>query len=116
MAKLEVLISDLRLRQAPSLTGKVLGYAKKGIHTFTDMTKANGYIWYHIEDGYVAAVSGSIKEIKDDQPLPTPSKKDLTKDQVYVGNFTLNIRSKASTSGSKVGTCEKNSYYNVLDK
>ena len=33
-----------------------------------------------------------------------------------VGDITLNIRSNPTTSSTKVGTCEKNSYYNVLEK
>lgn len=111
MAKLEVLITDLRLREKPSLSGKVLGFATKGVHEYTGTTKADGYTWYNIKEGYIAAVSGAIKEVSE-KVSPVP--KDLTKDQVYVSNFVLNIRNKPSTSGSKVGTCEKNSYYNVL--
>lgn len=112
MSRLEVLISDLRLRKTPSLKGSILGYAKKGIHTYIDTKTADGFKWYHIDDGYVAEVKDAIKVLGDVGPVP----RDTTKDQIYVGDFVLNMRSKPTTSASKVGSCEKNSYYNVLDK
>ena len=44
MTKLEVLISNLRLRKSPSLNGQSLGFVTKGIHTYTDTKNADGYL------------------------------------------------------------------------
>lgn len=106
--KINIKITNLRLRDFYNTNSKVLGYAKKGIHEATE-TKLNGYLWYHIEDGWVANVDYCIEEIK----TPVPTKQDSTKDQLYIPDVLVNIRKESNTSSEKLGTFEKNSYYDV---
>lgn len=44
----------LRARTEPSLKGKVLGYVNKGIYNVGESVRADGYIWYKIEDFWCA--------------------------------------------------------------
>jgi hypothetical protein len=44
----------LRARKEPSLKGEVLGYVNKGIYNVGESVRADGYIWYKIEDFWCA--------------------------------------------------------------
>lgn len=44
----------LRARTEPNLKGKVLGYVNKGIYNVGESVRADGYIWYKIEDFWCA--------------------------------------------------------------
>lgn len=104
----------LRIRKRPSLSADVVGFADKGTYLYKDTTTADGYKWYQIDNEmWVAGVDG-VEEVSD-WVAPTPVKKNSKKDQVYIGDFILRIRSSYSTSSEKMGVCEKNSYYNVLE-
>lgn len=112
MAKqIKILIDSLRLRETPSLSGKILGYAEKGVHSYSDVVSVPPYFWYHIENGYVANVQGAVIELT----LPEPATEDSSRDQVYVSDIALSIRSKPTTSSDRLGICARNSYYDVLD-
>lgn len=43
MKQIKILIDTLRLRETPSLTGSILGYAEKGIHNYTDVVSVPPY-------------------------------------------------------------------------
>lgn len=110
MKQIKILIDTLRLRETPSLTGSILGYAEKGIHNYTDVVSVPPYFWYHIENGYVANVDGAVVELT----LPEPAEEDHNHDQVYIGDVALSIRAQATTSSERLGICVRNSYYDVL--
>lgn len=44
----------LRARTEPNLKGKVLGYVNKGIYNVGESVRADGYIWYKIDDFWCA--------------------------------------------------------------
>jgi hypothetical protein len=44
----------LRARTEPNLKGTVLGYVNKGIYNVGESVRADGYIWYKIEDFWCA--------------------------------------------------------------
>lgn len=44
----------LRARKEPNLKGEVLGYVNKGIYNVKEFVRADGYIWYKIEDFWCA--------------------------------------------------------------
>lgn len=44
----------LRARTEPNLKGKVLGYVNKGIYNVGESVRADGYIWYKIDDIWCA--------------------------------------------------------------
>lgn len=44
----------LRARTEPSLKAKVLGYVNRGIYNVGESVRADGYIWYKIEDFWCA--------------------------------------------------------------
>jgi len=112
MAKqIKILIDSLRLRETPSLSGRILGYAEKGVHSYSDVVSVPPYFWYHIENGYVANVQGAVIELT----LPEPATEDSSRDQVYVSDVALSIRSKPTTASDRLGICVRNSYYDVLD-
>lgn len=107
--KIKITISDLRLREDHSTKSASLGFATPGTYDVLDTYKGKDYTWYKIEPGWVAGIE-EVQEI-----VVSPSQKDRAKDQVYVGNVSLRIRDKASTSGTTIGFCEKKSYYDVYE-
>lgn len=67
---------------------------------------------------YKMAVYGIIHtgDVFDDIEMPTPVDKDNSKNQLYISDIVLNVRTGASTSSAKVGTLNKpNAYFDVLD-
>ena len=54
VAQFRIDTDTLRARTEPSLKGKVLGYVNKGIYNVGESVRADGYIWYKIEDFWCA--------------------------------------------------------------
>lgn len=52
--QIEVKVPQLYCRINPNLNGEILGFAKQGIHNYTDKTNADGYAWYSINVGWIA--------------------------------------------------------------
>ncbi len=48
--KIEVKVTELRVRSTPSLNGEILGYAKQGFYNYYEMVDVDGYNWYKIAD------------------------------------------------------------------
>lgn len=45
---------ELRARKEPNLKGTVLGYINIGYYDIQDKTEADGYIWYRVQDMWIA--------------------------------------------------------------
>lgn len=54
MNQIEVLATNLRLREAPSTSAKMLGYINKGIYNFSESKQADNYTWYNVGVGWIA--------------------------------------------------------------
>lgn len=52
--QLEIIIDNLRIRETPSINGKILGIIPLGIYDYLDIQKNDGYTWYFLGIGYVA--------------------------------------------------------------
>lgn len=52
--QLKVKVPELRARKTPSLKGDILGYMNEGYYDIQDKTEADGYIWYKVQDMYIA--------------------------------------------------------------
>ncbi len=52
--QIEVIIPELYCRSEAGLNGKILGFAKQGIHNYTDKKNVDGYDWYYIGTGFIA--------------------------------------------------------------
>lgn len=54
LTQLNIIADKLRARREPSLNGEILGYMNKGYYDLQDEREADGYIWYMIQDMWVA--------------------------------------------------------------
>ena len=52
--QLEVIVDNLNARKTPSLTGKKIGFIKRGLYDILDTIKSEGYVWKKIEDFWIA--------------------------------------------------------------
>ncbi len=76
--QLEVLVSNLNARKMPSLNGEKLGYVNFGIYDYQEVVEKDNYIWYKIEDFYVAYQEGwenlypkeELKENPEEKTVP----------------------------------------------
>ncbi len=48
--QIEVIVSDLRVRNSPGLNGEILGYANKGYYNYYSTKEIDNYTWYEIAD------------------------------------------------------------------
>lgn len=61
--QIKIRVSDLRVRNSPSLSGKVLGYVKKdGIYNDLEQVSRDNYIWHRIDNDMWIADDGSWLE------------------------------------------------------
>ena len=79
--QLEVKVDNLRIRNNPSLSGEILGMAKKGIYNILDIANGEGYTWYKIADSQWVAYNEEWETIlpaKEDEyvKFKVISKKD----------------------------------------
>lgn len=110
--KIQIKISNLRLRADHTTKSASPGYAKSGIHDVLDTYQGSDYKWYKIKDGWVAGIPGDVVEVAE-ASLPEPVAENKEVEQIYVGAVDLRIRDKGSTTGAALGWCQRNSYYNV---
>lgn len=76
--QLEILVSNLNARKMPSLDGEKLGYVNFGIYDYQEVVEKDNYIWYKIEDFYVAYQEGwenlypkeELKENPEEKTVP----------------------------------------------
>ena len=54
----EVLINDLRIRQDPSTSSKILGYAPEGFYNIESTYDGEDYVWFQVCGAYIACVDG----------------------------------------------------------
>lgn len=52
--QLKVKVPELRARKEPSLSGEILGYMNEGYYNIDGKTEADGYIWYKVQDMWIA--------------------------------------------------------------
>lgn len=107
--------SGINIRKEPTTKSDIMGQCEfKVYYDVIQSSKKSDYTWYNVcEDGWVAGVPGiDFLEVSN---LPTPVEDDETKDQLFVGDVTLNIRNDCSSKAEKIGVCESNSTYDVID-
>ena len=112
----QIYVSNVvNIRKEASTKSEAMGTCKlDSYYNVLEIKKTSAYVWYKIGDeAYVANVEGiSFREASN---LPSPVEEDTTKDQIFVGDILLNIRKEPSTSADKIGACQDNSNYNVLE-
>ena len=106
---------EVNIRDEATTKSDIKGVTKIGVYyNVLSIKKASDYTWYNLgKDSWIAGVSGV--EYLPVSVIPDPVAEDTTKNQIFVGDVSLSIRSKSSTSGIKLGVCEPNSNYDVLD-
>ena len=111
-------INDLRIRSLPSTKGESLGFCEKDVYyDVYETSKDAYYTWYRIgTNAWCAGVNGVTYHDTSVWEEPQPVDVDATKNQVYVGEVSLNIRKSYSTLSEKMGVCKKHSNYNVLSE
>ena len=127
--KLNIKITNLRMREEPTTKSTNKGYAEKGEHVYTETAEADGYTWYKIENGYwIAGIEGDVELIEEIIPEPEPTPEPETPtwvqptsvdentevDQIYL-NCKVRIRYDSSTDAESMAVADKNTFYNVLD-
>lgn len=113
--QIHVTKAEINIRKEPSTKSDIMGTVKNNsYYNVISVEDKSDYTWYNIgEDSWVANVSGI--EYLEVSILPTPVPENKNKDQLYVGDVSLSIRNMPSTSGTRIGFCEKESNYNVLE-
>ena len=70
--QIEVLVTDLRVRNGAGTDKGILGLASKGLYNFYETKDANGYKWYRIADGqWIASNEGwtNVYIAKPQEPI-----------------------------------------------
>ena len=111
----------LRIRSGPSTSYSSLGFCDASVYyNVYDAKNDAVYTWYKIGDGaWCAGVNGVTyfeagEEHEWQQPVAVDA--DETKDQVYIGNVSLNIRKTPDLKGEKMGVCERYVNYYVYEE
>lgn len=112
--QVKISVAGVNIRKEPSTNADIMGVAQNNVYyNVIEVSKKSDFDWYHLgEDSWIAGVSGV--EYLEVSVLPVPVDEDKNKDQLYIPDVSLSIRSTSSTSGQRLGFCEKNSNYNVL--
>jgi N-acetylmuramoyl-L-alanine amidase len=123
VGRLEVTTKLLNVRSEASLTGAVLGITKIGTQFdyFSVKKDSSDQTWYfvHYEDDKTAWLLGTYCKVisepgKADSTTTTKATSDNKNKQVEITANPVNVRSKASLSGSKLGTVSKGKRYEYL--
>lgn len=81
--QLKVKVPELRARKEPSLNGEILGYINEGYYDIQGKSEADGYIWYRVQDMYIA-----YNEQWEDILIHEETKEEIQKkyaDRILVG-------------------------------
>ena len=123
IGKVEVTTKLLNVREKASLTSEVLGIAKKGAQFdyFSVKKDSSDQLWYrvHYGDDMQAWLLGTYCEVVK-EPGKSYTKTDTKTDTKTKGKTVeitaspVNVRSKASLNGSKLGTVSKGKRYEFL--
>ena len=70
--QVEVLIDNLNLRESYSTSSNRIGYIKKGIYNVIDSKNNEGYIWYKVENYWIASNSNWTKYYPKEEPKNIP--------------------------------------------
>jgi len=73
--QLEVLVDNLRARESPSLSAFITGFIQRGIYTYREQIKADGYIWYKVQDFWIAYQNNWINLYPKKEVIPAISEK-----------------------------------------
>lgn len=68
--QVEVLINNLNLRESPTTTSKRIGYIKRGIYNVLDTTNNEGYVWYKVENYWIATNDSWTKYYPKSEVFP----------------------------------------------
>jgi len=85
--QLEVLVNNLNARKTPSLFGEKKGYVTPGIYDYQEIVESDHYLWYKIEDFYIAYQEG-WENLYPKQEEKSEEEKDETKEKVPQLIFT----------------------------
>lgn len=112
--QIQVTRSEINIRKGPSTDDEIMGTCKNNVYyNVLSEDEGSGYTWYKIGDeAFVANVNGINYLVASE--LPSPVHEDINKDQLYVPDVLLSIRTDSTTSSKRIGYCEENSNYNVL--
>ena len=119
--KINIKIDNLRMREKATTKSSSKGFATKGVHEYSETSKADGYTWYRIENGYwVAGIDGDVEEFEDEPDVPVPAwlepesvDPDTNSAQIHLST-KVRIRFSPSTSAESMALANANTYYNVL--
>ena len=82
--QIKILITNLRVRKSPSLSGLTISNAKVGYYNYTSTTECDGYTWYQIGTDRWVAYSKDWMEVYPAE-LKVGDKVKLTPDAVVYG-------------------------------
>ena len=68
--QVEVLIDNLNLRESYSINSKRIGYIRKGIYNVLDKKQNEGYLWFKVEDNWIATNSNWTKYYPKEEIKP----------------------------------------------
>lgn len=89
--KVQVSVSDLRIRKEPSTSAPSAGMIAKGTHTITETVEADGHTWGKLESGqgwialeFTTRVSGNTESAS----APVATKTGMNLEEIKAGNFS----------------------------
>ena len=91
--QIEVKVPQLNCRVNPSIGAESIGFAKQGIHNYTDKANADGYDWYLIGEGWIAYTSDWCNLYP--KKVENPSKIENNEEN---GQDSINIPTDTETS------------------
>ena len=105
----------VRIREDSTTESEVMGYCEHlSYYDVLEVVKKEDFDWYKIGDRSFVAGTDVVDYLKA-FVAPVPVEADETKDQLYIGDVVMNIRADHTTTSQNVGTCIKDSNYNVLE-
>lgn len=114
--KVKVLVSDLNMRQTYNSSSKSMGFCTKN-KIYQLKAKLKDGSWGQLkENGYWIFLNGGYTTTDLTNPEPEPSKVVSSTEKVKVTVGSLAMRKSYSTSSAKMGTCKKNTVYQLKAK
>ena len=107
----------LNIRESHSTSSNKMGVCRPNSYYDVLETKVtSSYQWFKIgERSWVADVDGVVHYPVSSWEEPQPVEESKDKNQVYVGDYLLNIRQLPSTTSQKMGVCKTEVFYDVLE-
>lgn len=104
--QIEVLVTDLRVREGAGTDKGIIGLASKGFYNYYDVADASGYKWYRIADGqWIASNDGWTNVLPGKEPEPIVLKYKKGDKMVFTGVLYADAKGNGAGQSRKDLVC-----------